>query len=419
MPVGNSDLELPNKDPLDHCPLGAFEQIRNGQHQLIPVTFEGYFTYPQARKLKYVNTYLQWCQNSANVPNAFPGSAIQTVIDNGYRPIITWEPMFLSLAPLDPAQPDLNKINSGIYDSYIDNFADVLKNYTDTVIIRLMHEFDGNWYPWCISVNGQDPARFVQAWQRIVSRVKAKGATKVKWMFCPNSDYAPYLSYNWFVQAYPGDSYVDYVSTDIYNAHYPAALPWWRSFKWQATESYYYLHKYFPTKPLIICELGCRERVSGDDMTSQGKASWYERMDKELQSNFRKTRGLIFFNTSTGAVADWRVNSSPASLSSVQANIWNDDYYFVVPAPLPVSIAENKRGMELKVFPNPGDGLFYLSGIEGKIKVMNLLGDIVYVKNMSSDQQELDLRSLSAGVYLLVTEEGQQTKLIIGEATPH
>src|SRR6478672_2308671 len=104
-------------------------------------------------------------------------------------------------------------------------------------------------------------------------------------MWCVNSDYTPYEYYNWFVKAYPGDTYVSIVATDIYNNHFPQALPWWRSFRWQATESYYYLRKYFPSKPFFIYELGCRERMGSEPASSQSKGQWYAQMDKLLQSN--------------------------------------------------------------------------------------------------------------------------------------
>jgi hypothetical protein len=99
------------------------------------------------------------------------------------------------------------------------------------------------------------------------------------------------------------------------------------SFKEKAAESYYYLAKYTPNKPLFICELGCRERYSGEPTTSQSKAAWVAKLDKELQSTFHKTRALIFF--SNYKVYDWRINSSSAALSSMNTNIWSDDYYFL------------------------------------------------------------------------------------------
>ena len=332
MPTGPTVFELPPKDPSDKCLLGAYQNEQRGNEYLIPSAVEGLFPASPGKKLKYANFFLQFAMDGSTNANVIPGNEVQTLINNGYTPIITWEPLFQGYNRLDSRQPRLGNIVNGDYDVYIDHFADKIKTYSDTVIIRFMHEFEGNWYPWSLSENNHDPELYKSAYRRVVDRFRARGATKVKWMWCVNSDYFPYLSWNWIVPAYPGDNYVDIVATDIYNNHYPPALPWWRSFRWQATESYYYLTKYFPQKPLFMCELGCRERYPSENTASESKGAWYARMDKELQSDFHKMRALIFFNGNSEQ--NWFINSSASALQSLTDNIWNDNYYFSTqPAP--------------------------------------------------------------------------------------
>lgn len=426
LPKGSGLFDLPQKTVADHCLLGAYQPVSGGNHLQIPQSFEGLFPALPGRRLKYVNTYLQWSQNSSTTANALPGNSIQTLINNGYVPIITWEPMYLSLAPLDPGQPTLSQIAAGNFNSYIDAFADKIGTYSDTVIIRPMHEFDGDWYPWCISQNNQDPNLFISAFRKIVDRFNAKEVNNVLWMWCPNSDYAPYEHWNWIVSAYPGDSYVDIVATDIYNGHYPTTLPWWRPFKWVATESYYYLTKYFPTKPFFICELGCRERVSTEPATSQTKADWFARMDKELQSNFRKTRALIFFNVAEGTTQDWSVNSTAACLESLKNNVWMDDYYFMVPKPTtPTTLEEAIDGEEILVYPNPAGTFFYIvlpKGSENtrRITIYNTMGQIVSPGRASTFEngQLVDVSDLEEGIYFVkisnpFSQESRACKLIV------
>ena len=326
LPRGATVFDLPNKNPSDYCLLGAYDPENKGEANLIPVHVESLFPVVAGKKLKYANYFLQWAMDGTAVAKELPRSDVQTLINNGYTPIITWEPQFQGYDRLDPVQPRLNNIINGDYNSYIDAFADKIKTYTDTVIIRFMHEFEGNWYPWSISQNNLDPSLYVTAFRMVVDRFRARGVNNVQWMWCVNSDYYPYLSYNWIVPAYPGDNYVDIVATDIYNNHYPTVLPWWRSFRWQATESYYYLTKYFPQKPLYICEVGCRERKSTENTASQSKGAWFAQMDKELQADYHNARALIFFN----AVGEqnWAINSSSGSIQSLTNNIWHDDYYF-------------------------------------------------------------------------------------------
>lgn len=327
LPHGATVFDLPPGLSNAKCPLGAYEAKQIGYQYEIPGDIEGFFPAAPGKKIKYVNWFVQFAMDGSTTPSALPGNEVQLLLNGGYVPIITWEPMFMGYDRLDPVQPRLNNIINGDYDPYIDAFADKCKSYNDTMIIRFMHEFEGNWYSWSLIYNGQDPNRYINAYRHVVSRFKARGATKVKWMWCTNADYAPYRAYNFAVTAYPGDSYVDIVATDIYNAHWPTDLPWWMSFRYKAAESYYYLRKYIPQKPLLICEVGCRERYSSENPGSQTKGAWWGVMDKELQSNFKHVRGLVFFS---GQVSqNWKINSSQGSLNSIETNIWNDPYYFL------------------------------------------------------------------------------------------
>lgn len=409
LPRGSTEFDLPYKSPSDQCLLGAFQVEAPGQYQLIPQHFEALFSMPM-KKLKYANCFLQWANNGNTSPHAMPGPGLQTLITNGYTPILTWEPLFEGFAHLDPIQPKLQNIINGDYDTYIDNFADNIKLLSDTIIIRFMHEFDGDWYPWCVSQNGGDPNKYITAFRMVVDRFRSKGATKIKWMWCPNADYAPYTANNWFVSAYPGDTYVDLVATDVYNNHYPSSLPWWRSFRWQTAESYYYLNKYMPGKPIFIAELGCRERVITENPSSETKAAWFARMDKELQSNFRKVRGLVFFNAVSSQ--NWFINTSSSSLASIKNNIWTDNYYFLTQST--TAIEENEYGGGLYVYPNPNTGIVTLSYNSTKPKdsfsiiIYNATGKSVYseIMNKPSDSftRHVDVSILPKGVYLVEME---------------
>ncbi len=415
LPHGNSIFDLPLKDPSDQCPLGAYMMQPGGQQQNTGPEFESLF--PPGKKIKFINYFFAWGVNGSTIPNNLPGNEVQAILAAGYIPIMTWEPLLQGYSRLDPVQPRLQNINNGNYNSYIDAVANQVKTYSGTVIIRLMHEFDGDWYAWSLSQNNHDPSQFVTAFRKVVNRFRALGANNVKWMWCVNSDYAPYEAYNWIVPAYPGDSYVDIVATDIYNSHFPVSVPFWRSFRSQAAESYYYLNKYFPQKPLYICELGCRERLSSENTASESKGAWFERMDKEMQSNYRKARALIFFNAAPDQ--NWFVNSSPYALQSLTSNVWNDNYYFPeVFGIAPGTTEENA----VFVFPNPTDRLVnlnwqLLSSGEKSIRISNCLGEIVYSeeleKNTAYYSKQVDLGGYPKGIYFVEIyseESGRQGK---------
>jgi len=342
LPIGTTALELPPKNNSDHCLLGCLAYKNPADS--VPVEVEGLFP-AGSTKLRYVNIFVPYAHSGTN-PSAYPGTSVQTLLNNGYTPIITWEMIFSSFAPLDSVQPRLAQIIAGNFDSYFDTFADNVKLYNDTILIRLFHEFDGDWYPWSIALNNQDPNQLISAFRYIVDHFRARGATKVKWIWSPNSLPNPSLAYNWAVNAYPGDSYVDIVATSIYNHPFPGSPPW-RSFRSLLSETYYYLTKYFPDKPFFICEVACRERYNAEAVSSQTKADWICQMNKDLQSYFSKTRALVFF--SKIKEHDWRINSSLAAQEAVRTCIWEDSHY----SDEPLTIAFPAKPDPFKVYPNP------------------------------------------------------------------
>jgi hypothetical protein len=382
MPTGATILDLPGKTDEDACHLGAYNLTAETKMDMVPAEIEGLFP-ENPRRIKYVNTFVPFSSNGVTTPNKYPGDDVKRLIANDYVPILTWEPLYAHLARLDPAQPRLHNIINGDFDEYIKTFANHLKDLGGSVIMRVMHEFEGDWYPWSLIENGQDPQKYITAYRRVVDLVRGQGATNVKWMWCVNSDPAPYRAYNWIVSCYPGDDYVDMVATDIYN-HPDLGVPDWKSFRFTGIESYYYLNKYFPHKPLYICEVGCRERYDSEPSESQTKAEWLKMMDKDMQSFFHRTRALIFFNKVKEH--DWRVQSTEYSLTAVRENIWNDDYYFGIPT---VNIKESKVLEKAPViFPNPSLDGFTIdtNGEMTKVSVYSYLGKLVFEQTLSSER---------------------------------
>lgn len=352
LPTGNSILNYPNSIQHGKCLLGSFNS--NSDPQNTAAVVEGLFPYDSLKKLKYIHYFIPFSDDGNTFANKLPGQEVPQILKNGYTPIITWEPLYSHLDRLNSSQPKLNDFVLGKFNSYIDAFGDKLKSFNDTIIIRFMHEFEGDWYPWALANNNQDPTLFINVFRNVVDRIKARGAHKIKWMWCINgATYHPVMSYNWVVGAYPGDAYVDIVACEAYNLSITGTPPW-RSFRAAFAEPYYYLRKYFPQKPLFICETGCRERDVTENPTSQTKAKWIEQMDKEIQSNFRDINALILFNKKKSQ--DYTINSSPQSLSSFESNVWNDDYYFKNP-----TLAEIKGNLKMEVWNNVlGSNISYI-----------------------------------------------------------
>ena len=79
--------------------------------------------------------------------------------------------------------------------------------------MRLGWEFNGNWFRWSVATSA-DAANFVAFWRQIVTTMRAVPGAKFKFCWNPNGPSPTTYSPD---QAYPGNAYVDYVGTDVYD----------------------------------------------------------------------------------------------------------------------------------------------------------------------------------------------------------
>jgi hypothetical protein len=402
LPTGNSILELPPSDPSAICQLGVLTE--NTSPDLSPAEIESMM--PAGKKLTYVNWFVFYA-NTGTQANVFTDNEVQNLINQGYKPIITWETMFKEFPRLDPVQPKLNDIVNGSFNTYIDAFAMKIKSYNGNVILRILHEFEGDWYSWSLTHNGQNPQLYIQAYRYIVDRFNMLGVTNVEWMWCVNAEPKPYAAYNWIKNAYPGDNYVNIVATDIYN-HPDLGTPAWKSFRYTMAESYYYLMKNFPSKPLYICEVGCRERNLAEPSGNQTKADWICMMNKDLKTFFNKTKALVFF--SIVKEHDWRINSSNAAKQAFIDCIWSDSFYGEA-----VSVKENFNELQVNAFPNPFQNTIQIKArrdfqiTNATIKLFDVSGRLVLIKENAdlTDPLLLNIR-LTEGVYTIEIIAGEK-----------
>ena len=105
---------------------------------------------------------------------------------------------------------------TGAYDSYFVTLArSLVAGGQAHAVLRLGWEFNGNWYPWQVT-NATDAADFVSYWRHIVDAMRTVRREAFRFAWNPNgmssfgSAYGP-------DQAYPGNSYVTYVGTDVYD----------------------------------------------------------------------------------------------------------------------------------------------------------------------------------------------------------
>jgi hypothetical protein len=255
------------------------------------------------RKPSVVLWYQSW---GPAAEAAFCKSCAQKLKSGGYEQVVTWEPQDYRYGA-DQPDYDLDSIIDGTHDAYIKQYADDIKASGVPVYLRLMHEMNGDWYPYGDGVNGNTPDEYKKAWIHVHDLFEAEGATNVKWVWCPNVDAPNWRATHSMSSFYPGDAYVDWVALDGYNWSSVHDDPW-LSFDQIFSGSYSEITSVAPTKPLMVVETASEE-LGGD------KAQWIKDLEADIKSKYPKIEALIWFNQHADG-ANWPVDSSQAALSA-------------------------------------------------------------------------------------------------------
>lgn len=306
------------------CSLGAWSKEGNvANFTNIAFNFENYFhNGTNAKKLGVVHLFQPFAVDGGNKQNHYPSiERINDIIANGYIPMVTLEDHFVNLPPT-AKQPNLYSIVEGHFDTFFSSWAKEIKQVDGTIFLRILHEFNGDWYPWCVSKNDNNPKLLIQAFQHIHTIFKTQQVTNVKFIWCPNSTSFPQEKWNFIMEAYPGDEYVDYVALDIYNGA-GKGIPVWRSFRKEGIENYFTLTQRLPNKPLLVCETASRERRSNESSTGQNKDGWIKQMSQALGSDMSKIKLLTWFNEKES----FKVTSSPEAQDAFLNHIMKNDYF--------------------------------------------------------------------------------------------
>ncbi|MBL8159713.1 hypothetical protein JNJ66_04610 [Candidatus Saccharibacteria bacterium] len=171
----------------------------------------------------------------------------------GWRlPLVTWEPWAPGCGVEQPAYR-LSDIAGGRYHGYVSRWAAAAAAYGRELYLRPMHEFNGNWYPWCGGVNGNTPDDFIRAWHYLRRVFAEAGAENVRWVWAANADDVPYDNY--LESYYPGDAAVDILALDGYSAAEVEGMSW-RSFHHLFRQPYERLCR-LGGQPVWITETAC------------------------------------------------------------------------------------------------------------------------------------------------------------------
>ncbi len=229
-----------------------------------------------------VHWYTSWDHRYDPVP-------VDDLLAEGRLPLVSWQPF---------AQP-LAEIAAGRHDEYVRTWARQAARAPGELYVRLFPEMNGDWTPW----HG-DPAALRAAWRRVVALFDEEGATNVRWVFSPNVTDEPRTDANRMELYYPGHDYVDVLALDGYNWGSTRPHIGWRSFEEVFARGYARVAALGP-QPVWIAEVASAEQGGS-------KARWVREMLSSTR--FDRLEAIVWFNEDKEA--DWRIESSPASLAA-------------------------------------------------------------------------------------------------------
>lgn len=187
--------------------------------------------------------------------------------------------LMLSFAPSPEERSTLEKVNRGVHDGYIAQWADALKGYGREVLLRLMWEDNGAWFWWFSGRDGDTEGKtaYREAFRRVVGIFRQRGAANVKFVWSPNVTSAWSATAS---QSYPGYDYVDWIGLD----GYPRG-----DFSATFKADYDALGRL--GKPMMIAETGIQ--IASDEVRAAYMANL---LSYELPIRFQKLRAFVWFN---------------------------------------------------------------------------------------------------------------------------
>ena len=264
----------------------------------------------------------------------FPSAACQMLDARGIVPHLTWELFWPSEDPNNSRATGPNgyeafqEVLDGEHDAYIDAFAQDAKTFGKPILMRFLHEFNGNWYVWSGNKNGQaagGPERVVAVWKYVVERFWAQGADNVLWLWVPHgpSTDRSEEAWNQVANYWPGEEYVDWIGLDGYN-FFPQD-PWGgqrplRDFDACFRALYDDCAK-LGDQPMMIAEFGTGEFESD----AFNKAAWLNDAFQKIKTDYPRLKIFTWFNINKEL--DWRANSSPEALDAFRSAM--EDPYFI------------------------------------------------------------------------------------------
>ena len=202
----------------------------------------------------------------------------------------------------------LSAIRRGSQDAGLKKLTKQLKGLNPAPILRPMPEANTPWYAWSGMANGNAPADYITAWNRIRKVVRGSGGKRIKMMWAPYVRSAPDTPENAFAAYFPGPTQVDLVGTSGYNFGTTGGLAWVDP-EPLFEDAYRQISALAP-KPFWIAETG--STAKGGD-----KVKWLNSL-ATLRTSIPNLAGVVWFDV-RDRNGDFRVSSSTRLRSAFKA----------------------------------------------------------------------------------------------------
>ena len=270
----------------------------------------------------------------------FPTRSLNVIWRHKSLPLVFWSPWDRPYEQhMGPDRFGLDKIIAGVWDKYIDQWADAAKAFGQPMIVSFGNEMNGDWFPWSGTYYGgsewdaehknwKGPETFRQAYRHVVDRVRARGASNIKWMFHSNNYSYPLETWNFAPAYYPGSDYVDWLGLSVYgqqfsdepNPDIPSLLDW----------PYQELCGLDPQKPVMIAEWATGEFPRSSDAVGIGKSEWIKQALNLFRSNYPRVKAAVYWHerwqNQDESYSNLHVNSSVESLNSYREGVAHPDW---------------------------------------------------------------------------------------------
>lgn len=179
-------------------------------------------------------------------------------------------------------------ILDGEYDGFLNQYAQMLKNFGQPIMFRLNNEMNGDWCDYSAFHTSKDTLIYKALYQYVYNVFEMNQVKNVIWVWNPHDKSFPNFKWNHSLMFYPeDDDMVDIIGLTGYNTgtYYPGET--WRGFN-EIYDSLYEEYDAYFEKPFMITEFS--SSCYGGD-----KNAWIEEMFTNI-TKYEKIEAAIWWN---------------------------------------------------------------------------------------------------------------------------